>query len=64
MGATHTINHREALPPQVQDLKLQVPIKYIFITHSTTPYLKPCAEICAPFGKVCSIVQTKEMDKM
>ncbi|KAK5460968.1 hypothetical protein LTS15_003031 [Exophiala xenobiotica] len=62
MGATHTINHREPLPRQIEKLDLKVPIRYVFITHSTTPYLKPVAEICAPFGKVCSIVQTQDMD--
>lgn len=60
MGATHTVNHREDLPSQVEKLNLKVPVKYIFITHSTAPYVEPCAKICAPFGKVCSVVQTKE----
>lgn len=62
MGATHTINHREALPPQIKDLNLSVPIKYIFITHTTSQYMAPCAKVCAPFGKVCSIVQTKDLN--
>lgn len=61
MGATHTINHREDLPPQIEKLGLEVPIKYIFITHSTTPYIEPSAKICAPFGKVCSIVQARDI---
>lgn len=61
MGATHVLNHHEDLPSQVADLQLKVPIKYIFITHSTTTYLAPAAQICAPFGKVCSIVQTQDM---
>lgn len=61
MGATHTVNHREDLVPQIEKLDLKVPIKYVFITHQTAPYLAPVAKICAPFGKVCSIVQTKEM---
>lgn len=61
MGATHTVNHREDLPSQVAKLDLKVPIKYIFITHSTAPYIAPAAAICAPFGRICSIVQTKEM---
>lgn len=60
MGATHTVNHREDLPSQIEKLDLKVPVKYIFITHSTAPYLGPCAKICAPFGKVCSIVQTQD----
>lgn len=58
MGATHTVNHREDLPSQIEDLKLDVPIKYIFLTHSTANYLEPATKICAPFGKICSIVQT------
>lgn len=61
-GATHTVNHREDLVKQVQDLKLDVPIKYVFITHTpTSGYLAPAAKILAPFGKVCSIVQDQEM---
>ena len=67
MGATHVVNHREGdLPGQVQRLGLpaDVPLKYVFITHSTAPYLKPAAAIAAPFGKVCSIVQTKDMGEM
>jgi zinc-binding alcohol dehydrogenase family protein len=60
--ATHTINHREDIVKQVEELKLEVPIKYVFITHTpTSGYLGPAAKICAPFGKVCSIVQDKEM---
>lgn len=59
MGATHIINHREDLKPQIDKLKLDIPLKYIFITHSTDTYLAPCAAITAPFGKVCSIVQGK-----
>lgn len=66
MGATHTVNHHKDIVPQVKQLELppDIPLKYIFITHSTTPYLAPSAALCAPFGRVCSIVQTKEMDKM
>jgi NADPH:quinone reductase-like Zn-dependent oxidoreductase len=61
MGATHTVNHRHPLPSQIAALHLSVPLKYIFITHSTEQYLAPCAEIAAPFAKVCSIVQAKNM---
>ena len=57
MGATHVINHREDLKSQVDALDLDLPLKYIFITHSTDNYLATCAQICAPFGKVCSNVQ-------
>ncbi|KAJ5300053.1 hypothetical protein PENANT_c085G05496 [Penicillium antarcticum] len=57
MGATHVINHREDVVKQIQNLNLDVPVKYIFITHSTDQYMDTCAKVCAPFGKVCSIVQ-------
>jgi len=61
-GATHTVNHREDIVKQMEELKLDVPIKYVFITHTpTSGYLAPAAKICAPFGKVCSIVQDKEI---
>jgi hypothetical protein len=48
MDATHTVNHHDPLPPQIAALDLSVPLKYIFITHSTEQYLAPCAEIAAP----------------
>jgi NADPH:quinone reductase-like Zn-dependent oxidoreductase len=31
--------------------------RYVYITHSTAQYLDVCADIAAPLGKVCSIVQ-------
>ncbi|EMD00081.1 hypothetical protein BAUCODRAFT_30533 [Baudoinia panamericana UAMH 10762] len=62
MGATHTVNHREDVVKQIQDLQLPVPIKYVFITHTpAAKYIKDAAAICAPFGKVCNIVQDKEI---
>ncbi|KAK1145010.1 hypothetical protein N8T08_004725 [Aspergillus melleus] len=42
---------------QIQDLNLDVPMKHIFITHSTDQYMDVCAKVAAPFGKACSIVQ-------
>ncbi|KAI5289589.1 hypothetical protein KEM54_003616 [Ascosphaera aggregata] len=56
-GATHVVNHREDIVSQIKDLNLDVPIRYIFITSHTDQYMDACAKICAPFGKVCSIVQ-------
>ncbi|KAK5126848.1 hypothetical protein LTR08_004583 [Meristemomyces frigidus] len=62
MGATHTVNHREDIVQQCRDLQLDPPIKYVFITHTpTAKYVVDAAAICAPFGKVCSIVQDREM---
>ncbi|KAK7520580.1 hypothetical protein IWZ03DRAFT_405185 [Phyllosticta citriasiana] len=52
MGATHVVNHREPLPPQVEALALPIPIKYVFITYRTEQYMDATAAICAPFGKL------------
>ena len=61
-GATHTINHHGDIVKQIEDLNLTVPIKFVFITHApTSAYLAPAAKISAPFAKVCSIVQDKEI---
>ncbi|KAL4736391.1 quinone oxidoreductase [Aspergillus similis] len=57
MGATHVINHHGDMLKQIQELELNLPVKYIFIAHSTDRHLGACAKICAPFGRVCSIVQ-------
>ncbi|CZR67041.1 related to NADPH:quinone reductase and related Zn-dependent oxidoreductases [Phialocephala subalpina] len=57
-GATHVIDHREDLKTQIDNLGLDVPIKYIFILASTEQYLSVASDICAPLGKICSIVQS------
>ncbi|KAB8252809.1 hypothetical protein BDV35DRAFT_375680 [Aspergillus flavus] len=62
MGATHVVNHRKDLKKQVDELQLDVPIKYVYITHSTAQYLGVCSDIIAPLGKVCSIVQSADMN--
>ncbi|PIG83023.1 quinone oxidoreductase [Aspergillus arachidicola] len=62
MGATHVINHREDLKKQIDELRLDVPIKYVYITHSTAQYLGVCSDIIAPLGKVCSIVQSSDIN--
>ncbi|KAI2468287.1 quinone oxidoreductase [Annulohypoxylon bovei var. microspora] len=61
MGATHVVNHREDIVKQIRDLNLpaDVPLKYAFITSRTEQYLFPIAEVLAPFGKICSIVQAQ-----
>jgi len=58
--ATHVVNHHGDIVQQVKDLKLDVPIKYFFISHTpTAQYVKVATEILAPYGKICSIVQGK-----
>ncbi|KAK0290360.1 hypothetical protein LTR91_011285 [Friedmanniomyces endolithicus] len=62
MGATHTVNYREDIVKQIRDLKLETPIKYVFIPHTPADkYIVDSAAICASFGKVYSIVQTQEI---
>lgn len=62
MGATQCVNHGEDIVQQINDLKLEVSLKYVFITHTpTSKYIADTAKVCAPFGKVCSIVQDKEI---
>ncbi|KAE8389654.1 hypothetical protein BDV23DRAFT_194313 [Aspergillus alliaceus] len=61
MGATHVVNHRGDLKEQIEGLGLNVPMRYVYITHSTARYLGVCSDIIAPLGKVCSIVQSADM---
>ncbi|KAK8022030.1 quinone oxidoreductase [Apiospora rasikravindrae] len=60
-GATHVVNHREDIVRQIRDLDLpaDVPLKYAYITSRTEQYIAPIADVLAPFGRVCSIVQAK-----
>ncbi|KAF7712602.1 PKS_ER domain-containing protein [Penicillium ucsense] len=59
MGATHVVNHKEDLESQIKALNLDVPIKYVYVVARTEQYIHAIGKICAPFAKVCSIVQAK-----
>ncbi|KAL5333937.1 GroES-like protein [Aspergillus crustosus] len=59
MGATHIVNHREDLESQIKALNLDVPIRYVYVVARTEQYIHALGKICAPFAKVCSIVQAK-----
>ncbi|OJJ69756.1 hypothetical protein ASPBRDRAFT_131142 [Aspergillus brasiliensis CBS 101740] len=59
MGATHVVNHREDLESQIKALNLDVPIRYVYVVARTEQYIHLLGKICAPFAKVCSIVQAK-----
>jgi zinc-binding alcohol dehydrogenase family protein len=60
MGATHVINHHDDIAKQINQLNLTIPLKYAFITHTTMEeYVKICADVLSPFGKMCSVVQGK-----
>ncbi|ORY03502.1 oxidoreductase [Basidiobolus meristosporus CBS 931.73] len=58
MGATHVINHREDLKPQLDSLGLTV--DYMFICHSSQKYLPMAQNIVSPFGRIVSIVKDLE----
>ncbi|GFF99708.1 zinc-type alcohol dehydrogenase-like protein SA1988 [Aspergillus udagawae] len=59
MGATHVVNHRVDLESQIKALNLGVPIRYVYVVARTEQYIYALGKICAPFAKVCSIVQAK-----
>ncbi|KAK8095259.1 quinone oxidoreductase [Apiospora kogelbergensis] len=60
-GATHVVNHRDDIVRQIRALDLpgDMPLKYAFITSRTEQYLRPIADLLAPFGRMCSIVQAR-----
>ncbi|KAK8095168.1 uncharacterized protein PG998_014392 [Apiospora kogelbergensis] len=60
-GATHVVNHRDDIVRQIRALDLpgDMPLKYAFITSRTEQYLGPIADLLAPFGRMCSIVQAR-----
>ncbi|CAI7621637.1 unnamed protein product [Penicillium viridicatum] len=59
MGATHVVNHRVDLQSQIEALNLGVPVRYVYVVARTEQYIHALGKICAPFAKVCSIVQAK-----
>ncbi|KAK8061160.1 quinone oxidoreductase [Apiospora hydei] len=64
-GATRVVNHRDDIVRQIRELRekgeipADVPLKYAYITSRTEQYVAPIAEVLAPFGRVCSIVQAR-----
>ncbi|KAF8975947.1 GroES-like protein [Cyathus striatus] len=58
LGATHTINHREPLKPQIEALNLGEPIKYILVfTNLTKSVLDQAIDVVAPWGHIGLAVQ-------
>lgn len=55
-GATHVINHREALLPQLKALGFGG-VDYILCLHNTDAYWDAMQEIILPQGHICSIVE-------
>ena len=58
-GATSTISHREAFAPQLKRLGFEH-VDYIFCLNSTEKHWRNMAEVIAPQGKICSIVEMGE----
>lgn len=66
MGADTVINHHEGILEQFERLKLTAP-DYIFCLNNTDSYFDIMAELIAPQGLICSIVETREshnLDKL
>ncbi|UVI31694.1 zinc-binding alcohol dehydrogenase family protein [Paenibacillus spongiae] len=59
-GAAHVIDHHEPLAPQLNALGYPH-VNYILCLNDTDRYWADMAEIIAPQGVICSIVETKEL---
>ncbi|EUJ46477.1 zinc-binding alcohol dehydrogenase family protein [Paenilisteria rocourtiae] len=55
-GATHVINHRKPLLPQLKALDLEG-VEYILCLHNTDAYWDAMQEIILPQGHICSVVE-------
>ncbi|RTE11588.1 zinc-binding alcohol dehydrogenase family protein [Paenibacillus whitsoniae] len=59
-GADHVINHYESFKPQLEAIGFQN-VDYVFCLNRTEQHWRNMAEVIAPQGKICSIVETKEL---
>jgi len=59
MGADYVINHHQDLAAQFQQLNLAPP-DYILCLNNTDAYFNVMAELIAPQGMICSIVETTQ----
>jgi zinc-binding alcohol dehydrogenase family protein len=59
-GADYIINHFEDFLPQLEDAGFQQ-VDYVLCLNSTEKHWKNMAEVIAPQGKICSIVETDEL---
>lgn len=55
LGADHIINHHQPLAPQLQSLGFAT-VDLIFCLYQTDQYWTQMAEVIAPQGKICAIV--------
>ncbi len=59
LGADHVVNHRESIPAQLADLGMPQ-VDYALCLNNTDGHWKAMAEVVAPQGHICSIVETAE----
>lgn len=59
-GADYVINHYDPFMEQFQAIGIHQ-VDYIFCLNSTEQHWKSMAEVIAPQGKICSIVETDEL---
>ncbi|MRN55417.1 zinc-binding alcohol dehydrogenase family protein [Paenibacillus sp. LC-T2] len=59
LGADHIINHYNAFAPQLKEIGVQS-VEYILCLNSTGEHWENMAEVIAPQGKICSIVEEAE----
>lgn len=59
-GAEYTINHHEAFAPQLEKIGVKY-VDYIFCLQGTDEHWESMAEVIAPQGKICSIVENKKL---
>ncbi|WP_458120894.1 zinc-binding alcohol dehydrogenase family protein [Paenibacillus sp. Z6-24] len=58
-GAHHVINHREPFRPQLEQLGMPE-VDYIFCLNHTDQHWESMADVIAPQGRICSIVETEQ----
>ncbi len=59
LGADHVINHREDMPAQVKKLGMDG-VDYVLCLNHTDGHWAAMAELVAPQGHICSVVETTE----
>ena len=57
LGSHHVVNHLESIPEQLQALGIDA-IEYVLCLNSTDQHWAAMAEVVAPQGHICSIVET------
>lgn len=60
LGADHTINHFDGFAGQLQALGLPQQVEYILCLNTTEKHWANMADVVAPQGAICSIVETEQ----